>query len=387
MLRILSDMNSLRSLYNFGSKLLDIESLESVYQTFVSESAKLVGAQYGSIFLLEGEDLQRVYASSRKLYSIFPRKNGLTAKVLKELVPQVNDANFSQDKIRRMNIKSVIMIPLIYKRKPIGVLTLLSREREQFSEKELRMLQLIGTVASSAIIKARLVEDLQAAVESRDLFIAMASHELKTPLTVITVYSQILKQKVAQGMVPTKLIASLSEEVGKFNTLVSGLLQLNTIQTGKLAYSFSECSLANILRSVANTFITCFPHHQLYIRSRKLDEHMILGDCQKLTQVFTNLLNNAGKFSPKTKPIIVSVYASKKSIKVSIVDKGLGIPKKEIPHVFDKFYKGRSNKPGLGLGLYIVKIIIEAHNGTISVISQRNKGTRFTVCLPRFAYE
>lgn len=380
-------MNSLTNLYDFGSKLLDIESLESVYETFVSEAAKFVGAQYGSIFLHEDEGLKRVYASAKELYSIIPRKNGLTAKNLQGVIPTVSDAKYSQAVIRKMKIKSIIMIPLIYKRKSIGILTLLSKKKESFSQKELRMLQLIGVVASSAIIKARLAQELQAAVQSRDLFIAMASHELKTPLTAITVYSQILRKKVESGIAPKQVVTDLAEEVVKFNRLVSGLLQLNTVQSGKLGYSFEKCFLEDIVSNAAKTFRTCFPAQKLIFNNKDLKKCMVYGDHEKLTEVFTNLLNNAGKFSPAKSKITLSVARKKHMVDISITNQGPGINKKDRPFIFTKFYRGDGPQPGLGLGLFLVKTIIEEHSGNISFTTSSQKGTTFTVRLPLLSYD
>ncbi len=114
---------------------------------------------------------------------------------------------------------------------------------------------------------------------------------------------------------------------------------------------------------------------------------MIQGDTEKLQQVFTNLLNNAAKFSTKTTPIVVALVSEGKYIKITVTDYGKGIRKNEQNKVFHEFFKAKGNrKEGMGLGLYIVKGIIDKHKGTIEIYSRLNKGTIMTIKLPKKLY-
>ncbi len=370
------------SLLTSSSKIIFSDNLEDIYKSFVTEALSRINAEYGSILLRHHNKFVRVYANSDLLHVVFPRKNGLTEKAFSSERPIIADAEQSQQQIRDLGIASIILIPLIHKEKPIGVLTMLSKKKKKLTKKELDMLQLFGIVASSAIINAQLSKELKKAVEVRDLFIAMAAHELRTPLTSITVYAQVLKNKLSQKIIPIEMATLLVNEITRFNILVNELLQTNHISEDEFSFTMKPIHLREVIDRAVASAKTLFPTHKFLVTDTLNKNDSIYGDFDKLTQMLINLINNAGKFSQKGSKISISLAKKEKTACISIRDEGKGIEKKDIKKMFTKYYKGDKDYAGLGLGLFLVKKIVEIHHGNIAVNSFIGKGTTVSVCLP-----
>jgi K+-sensing histidine kinase KdpD len=230
--------SSLERVYKSALKLLAPLSLDETYKIIVLEAKRLVGGDYGSIFMARDSKMERVFASSKFLETIQPRKKGFTYNVYKTKKAKVlkkKDLTKIHSELAKTGIKSDIMTPLMSRGKPIGVLTILSNKKD-FNKKDLSMLRLFGPLATLAIKKAQLSDELKSALETRDLFISLASHELRTPLTVAYTYLQLEKRKIEQGKVIRKeWIDIITDELKRLNNLVDGLLQLNQINTGSLS--------------------------------------------------------------------------------------------------------------------------------------------------------
>ncbi len=378
--------NDIGKLYSSGIKLLGQLSPQQTFEIFTNEALKLVHAEYGSVFLVEKGKLKRVYASSPKLFSIHPRPSGLTKKALSARNPFVSDAKYSQKKVRELGIRSIISIPLSYHENPVGLLTLLSSKRPQFSSNELKLLRLLGLVASFAIAKSVLNQSLKNALDIRDLFISLASHELKTPLTAISIYSEFLKEKIDNGVPDKKIVIALAGEVKRLKRLVNELMQIENIEKGILSYSFAKCHLREVIFNAISSFQASYMTHQVvFSDALGKNDDITIGDNDKLFQVIINILNNAGKFSPKESQVIINLSLSNSYVIVTIKDQGQGIAKKKLGEVFSKFYKGESKQEGLGIGLFLAKNIISQHKGNISISSKLKKGTTVTISLPHIS--
>src|SRR5258706_1015566 len=276
--------NDIGKLYSSGIKLLGQLSPQQTFEIFTNEALKLVHAEYGSVFLVEKGKLKRVYASSPKLFSIHPRPSGLTKKALSARNPFVSDAKYSQKKVRELGIRSIISIPLSYHENPVGLLTLLSSKRPQFSSNELKLLRLLGLVASFAIAKSVLNQSLKNALDVRDLFISLASHELKTPLTSISIYSEFLKEKIESGVLPDKKITnSLVREVARLKRLINELMQIESIEKGTLSYRFAKCHIREIIFNAISSFQAAYMTHQVVFSDvLSINDDIIMGDYDKL---------------------------------------------------------------------------------------------------------
>ena len=378
---------TLENIYVASLRFLEPLSLDRTCEIVVKEAMKLVDAEFGSIFLSNKGQLKRYYTTSQYFEKIIPRKNGhvyTTFRSNKASVIQVKDLKGAHPQLKEIGIGSIILIPLSYKDKSIGVLTVQSFQNQQFSEKELNILRLYGSLASMAIKKNQLYNDAQKAIELRDLFMAMASHELRTPLTVISGYIQMLHKRL-QGTdsIEATWVNKLHVENSRLTNLVKELLEVNRIRSGQIQYFWTELSIKEICDKALQQFKLHFPDRNISFENKLNGNTSIVGDKEKLVQMVLSILDNAVKFSDPNSQVLLGLESKNSNYYITITDEGMGISKQEIERIFESFYRDVVNKKeGIGIGLYLVKNIVEQHHGTITIKSKISKGTKVTIKLP-----
>jgi len=225
---------------------------------------------------------------------------------------------------------------------------------------------------------------LRAEKERRD-FMASVTHELRTPLHLIQGYLEAIQDGVIAKEEQTEHIDLVLEEAKRLAKLVAELQDLDRFESWK-DFELKEIDLASFLQELRYRFQG--RADELGIRLI-IDEGsgVIYANRDRLLQVFINLIENAFRHTPPGKSVRIEIHNSEKQIQFNVADEGEGIPPQALPHIFERFYrvdKSRSRKEGgMGLGLSIVKLIVEAHNGEIKVESEVGKGTTFKVILPR----
>lgn len=241
------------------------------------------------------------------------------------------------------------------------------------------MIKKLGEYADE---KQRLFLEAQQAVRARDNFIQMASHELKTPITSIGLQLQLLLYQ-AQDEKVIKLLNRSNEQIFRLNHLVDELLNVSRISAGKLQIELLPMDLSKLILKVVGQF-----HLEIERAGSSITvsaEQPVVGiwDELKIEQVIVNLLTNAIKYG-KSAPIEIKSHQDGEMAVLSVKDHGIGIKSENIGRIFRKFERASDagNYPGLGLGLYISKAIVEAHGGLIEVLSEEGKGSTFTVKLP-----
>lgn len=378
----------LEKIYKSSLKLLVPATPEETYKTVVHEAIKLVGADSGTINLLLGGEFTAVY-SSIPGYELKPRKRGYTYKVFKSGKPVIADiAEISKAHpfMKGHNLKSAIFIPLSYQNRGIGVLVVNTRHIAYFDEEKLKILTYFGSMVSLAIRKAQLYDEIKKALEVRDLFISMAGHELRTPLTAISGYSQLLYSKLRGSNAPEERWAEqLKYECQRLANLTNELLTINSIRTGQLHYQWKECSIKQILDRAINNVKFIYPDRRFILKD-KVDGKgdSIIGDFDKLLQAITNMAENAAKFSPPQSVVNLELESTNQSFVIKILDPGIGINRKDIINVFQKYYRGVNHTTeGMGLGLFLAKEIVERHHGLIKLTSNSRKGTIAKITLPK----
>ncbi len=217
-------------------------------------------------------------------------------------------------------------------------------------------------------------------------FINRASHELRTPLTSAILMTELIQE----GGTPEELGQywnTLKSELNRQKILIDRLLMAGRLESGMMKLEHQPLALLPILEESISAVKPIANKRKVVIHlSTNRTDICILGDKSGLQQVFINLINNAVKFSPQAGTVEVDVSMRKERAIVSIVDHGLGIPTDALPHLFERFYRARNitiaEIPGSGIGLYIVKSIVDELGGSIEVQSAENQGTTFTVTLP-----
>ncbi len=225
--------------------------------------------------------------------------------------------------------------------------------------------------------------------EMRREFVANVSHELRTPLTNIKSYTETIID--AGDELPPDLKASffgvILSETDRMTRIVQDLLTLSRFDYGKMEMNFSDLSIEEAIRNVYNAVVLDAQNHghSLLLELEK-DLPVVRADKERMEQVIMNIVSNAIKYTPDGGRIEISAWTMDNKVSISVADNGVGIPEEDQPRLFDRFYrvdKARSREAGgSGLGLSIVKEIVQAHNGVIAIQSRQGEGTTMTVTLP-----
>lgn len=224
-----------------------------------------------------------------------------------------------------------------------------------------------------------------ALVKKMDEFISIASHELKTPVTSIQGYLQIMERMVHENKDTTYIdfISKAKRQLSKFSALVQDLLDVSKIQEGKLQFSFTEFKVSDLLQEAIESTLNNYPTHRIDVKG---DTNItITADRFRLEQVLCNLLSNAVKYSPNADKVIVEVSSKDDSLQISVTDFGIGISEKNEQYIFDRFYRVEDVSykfSGLGVGLYICSEIIKRHKGSIWFTTIPGKGSMFSFSVP-----
>ncbi|GHO63315.1 hypothetical protein KSC_022070 [Ktedonobacter sp. SOSP1-52] len=223
--------------------------------------------------------------------------------------------------------------------------------------------------------------------QRKDDFISMASHELRNPLAALKMQTQLVRKRLekhSQHEAATAL-ARVEGPVKQLERLIRELLDVSKIQAGRLEYLQETVDLEALLHEVAETMQQIHTTHTIVVRGAV--PRSLVGDKDRLGQIFTNLLSNAIKYSPGAETVEMDLSTSEETVTVRVRDHGLGLPREQRDKIFERFYRATGPRqkaiPGLGMGLYIVQEIVKRHGGTITVDSEVGKGSTFTVTLPR----
>ncbi|HLH62031.1 MAG TPA: ATP-binding protein [Ktedonobacteraceae bacterium] len=230
------------------------------------------------------------------------------------------------------------------------------------------------------------IERLKVFDTRKDEFFSMASHELKSPITSLKGYTQMLQnrfRKIGDGQA-LYYLTIIDGQLNKLIDLVNDMLDISRIQTGKLNFRDALFDLGVVVReTVEHLQATTLTHHLVV---EGLESVQVYGDKDRIGQVLINLLNNAIKYSPYANQVIVRLSTDQEYAEVSVQDFGLGIDEEHLEKVFERFYQVHSlaNKesPGLGIGLYISDQIIKRHGGAMRVESKLGVGSTFSFTLP-----
>ncbi len=382
----------LERIYDSSLKFLAPLSLYETYTYLIREATKLTGAEYGTIFIKEKDKFERVYSTVPPESQIQPRKRGFVYKAFqnkKITVLTTKQFKSAHPEFQNTKTKSIVIIPLTYKNKSIGVISLDSIRKEYFTPKRLEILLVFSSFAYLAIQKTQLYSATKDALDARDIFISIVAHNLRTPLTSVVGYTDLIHKKLSSGKVPKKEWAQIvKNETALLNTVINNILETNQVKTNKYEYKLMQHDMCNIIEKAVCNFKKCYPKHVIKVNNKlKQDNCFVIGDNNKLEQAIDHILANSAQFSPPTKPIKLNVSAKNHSILVSIKDKGKGIPKKDQSHIFKQFYRGSNSKSeNMGMGLFLTKKILEKHKGKIEVQSTPTKGTTVRITLPRITY-
>jgi two-component system phosphate regulon sensor histidine kinase PhoR len=229
------------------------------------------------------------------------------------------------------------------------------------------------------------IEDQKKEMERKDEFIGIASHELKTPLTSLKGYLQLIAGYKKEDLPPIvkQYVTKASVSISKLQSLINDLLDVSKIKAGRLEYAVGNVNICDLVNLCVENARHVNAAYTFNIKTN--NEYIVCGNQERLEQVLMNLINNAVKYSPVNKTITLTTEQIGNNVRVGVADSGIGLSPDQRNKIFERFYRVEDKQnmtSGLGMGLYISKEIINNHNGIIGVESEMGKGSIFYFELP-----
>jgi signal transduction histidine kinase len=393
-----------------------VSSLE--YQTTLEHVAELVArelADWCAIDVREEDGgIRRVAVSHRdaaraadvarmRMYGVQQQRSDIIRRVVEigtpMLVQHIDwptvEARYADradmlDTLHSLGATSYMMVPLTAGGRSFGAITMVGAGTSRpFDEGDLALAIELGRRAGYAVDNARLFHEAQAANRAKDEFLVTLSHELRTPMTATLGWTAMLRGHDLSPENFRLAIETIDRSTRAQAKLVDDILDVSRIVTGKLELSVAPLNLRAVVDAAVDAIRPSIAAKNLDLLLTLSDAPIIaVADAARLQQVLWNLLSNAVKFTPSGGSVFVTLYGpDPDAVRIAVSDTGAGIPKRFLPHVFERFHQAESGASrshgGLGLGLAIVKSIVELHGGHVTVTSDgEGWGSTFTVTLP-----
>lgn len=325
-----------------------------------------------------------------------------------------------KDSVMLTGMRSVVCVPLKVKNRIIGVVYLDNRiEEGMFDKGHLEMLSAFANQAAVAIDNAKLHENLIKSYDERfrlaqelhqqekirlaseeanrmkSEFVSIVSHELRSPLTIIKNYTTILHRDASLERnaisidMKQEIYQTMDREVDRLISMINKLLDVSRIDAGKpMKPDYKDCDISKLLSEILKIQKTSKFHKETHHIVTQIPEDLpnLLCDQEKMSQILSNLIENALKYSPDGGEVVISVSVNAENMQFAIKDQGLGIKSENMPRLFKKYERfqetNRVTVPGTGLGLYLIKHLVELHGGTIKAESEPGKGSTFFFTIP-----
>ena len=394
------------TLQRAGSAVAAEFDLEKVVQSVTDEATTQTGASFGAFFYNvvnpagESYMLYTLAGAPREAFSRFPMPRNTAifgptfagAEVVR-LADVTADPRFGHNAPYNgmppghLPVRSYLAVPVVSRTGKVhGSLFLGHPDAGVFTERHERLAVGLAAWAALAMDNGLLYAEAQRANMAKDHFLATLSHELRTPLNAIVGWLSMLRRPevMSAGGLP-KAWAAIDRNTEALTGLIEDLLDLSRIATGKIRLAEGDVDISQVVRDSVRTIELKFEEKQVGLSVDLCpDPCVVRGDAARLRQVVVNLLSNAVKFTATGGDVRVAVTCTGTSAIVLVTDTGIGIHPDFLPHVFQPFRQGESNATtGLGLGLGIVKNLVELHGGSVEAESAGvGCGSRFTVTLP-----
>jgi signal transduction histidine kinase len=283
-----------------------------------------------------------------------------------------------------------------YLLKPFAAEELRARVGNQLNIKHARdtlQVALASTQQDIAVLAGNLAArtaELEQALAVRDQFVAIAAHELKTPLTALLGNSQLMMRRMQRSGTLTerdeRALQQIVSQSNRLHRLIETLLDISRADQGAIELTCTPLDLATVARRVVAEIAPGLERHTIETPAEG-EPLLVYGDELRLEQVLYNLITNAVKYMPNGGMVRVKLLAEAERAGIAVVDEGLGIPAEAVPHLFERYYRAANvnhrHISGIGLGLAVVQQIVRLHGGTITVESAEGAGSTFTIRLPR----
>jgi PAS domain S-box-containing protein len=394
--------DTLELLLSVGRTLAEKPDLEAILQKVTDTTTRLTGADFGAFFYNQinskGESylLYTLSGAPREAFEHFgsPRNTAVfhttfsgegilrSGDITRDPRYGKNSPHFGMPP-GHLPVVSYLAVPITTPSgATIGGLFFGHSSHDRFTADHEKLVAAIAPQAAVAVENAKLYEEIKTLNNRKDEFIGVAGHELRTPITTIKGYLQLMEEH-AESTVTKDFLGKALRQVNKLNRLVSDLLDVSKIQAGKLQYNIIACRLLPLIRESVETAHQIYPSHAIDC-TLPAEDIIVSADGAKIEQVLINFLTNAIKYSPDNNKVYLAVTREDGRALVSVRDLGIGIPAEYLEHIFSRYFRINpvSTVGGLGIGLYISKEIISRHGGAIWAESTEGNGTTFYFSLP-----
>ena len=295
--------------------------------------------------------------------------------------------------MRGLNTRSLITVPLIARDRKLGTLTfaVTSQSHRSYTYDDLLLAYDLSHRAALALDNASLYREAQEANRMKDEFLATLSHELRTPLNAMVGWIQLLRTRTFDPQTSARALETIDRNTKSLAQLIEDVLDVSRIITGKLQLNIRPIQLVPVIEAAIETVQPAANAKDIKIECLlDFSTQKVLGDSNRLQQVVWNLLSNAVKFTPQGGRVEVRLKQINNDVHIEVIDTGKGIKSEFLPYVFERFRQADNSITrsygGLGLGLAIVRHLVELHGGTVHVESEgEGKGATFVVILPAIA--
>lgn len=393
--------NRLRLLWESASILLTTDDPDTMLRRLFEGISSHIGAELFFNFTVEESGMLHLRSwhglddgEVDRIARILPGQ-GMCGRVAESRRPLIVPGLETGDAdCRKFLIKAYAGYPLMKGGEVFGTLAFASRTRDEFSAGELEFLETISHYVTAAYVRLELVASLREADRRKDEFLATLAHELRNPLAPIRTGIEVLKQVMDRPEKAGAVIGIIERQTAQMVRLIDDLIDVSRITRGKIELRSSSMDLMEALTGAieavqplidkqGHTLTNALPAGPIFLH----------GDVSRLSQVFSNLLSNAARYTPHGGNIRLLLETTKDSVMVAVADDGEGIEPEMQTAIFEMFTQlkrpaGFSTEGGLGIGLTLVRLLLHLHGGSISVHSEgAGKGSEFRVTLPRTSVE
>ncbi len=403
---IIKKNRNLSVLYSTVSIATKYNNIDDILSYVLTKILEYQGSEAGRIYLIDEESDEIVLHAHKGISDEILEKvrrvplsepNVAAAMTSKDVFikePGRSEEIIEQEK--KYGIEKAITIKLQARDKVIGFVNVTLPADHEILEEDALVLESVGKQVGIVIENLRLFneteksyEELKSLDRMKDEFLSNVSHELKTPLVSIGGYSEVLNAGAlgALNEGQKKAADAIIRNADKLERLINSILYLSIEESGKMKYTFKPLQIADVIEHSVLDMLPQIKKNNLGIKKQVPDNlSLIKGDEKKLMQVISNLIDNAIKFTPSG-DITISAHEDDDKLHIAVSDTGIGMPQEETNNLFKRFYQVDASTTrkygGTGLGLYISKLIAEAHNGKIWAESEKGVGTTIHVTLPK----
>lgn len=412
---LLHKTDQLETLRQISLELTTKLDWEPMLNAIVDQAIELFDGEVGRLYLYESETKSLTHTLTNQMEQVANNKSIERSHRLAYQILDTKKLTITYPytpKNTETNVKhAIIGVPIRWRKEFLGVLIVVANLDRPFSNSEVELLTLFASQTAVTIQNARFHKQIQhynseleaMVIERTDMlmdayvqlqmldeiktkFIHDISHELRTPTANIQLYLSLIKRGVPEKL--PHYLSVLDKEAGRLEQLIEGILNYSNLLIDKDDLEFCAVNFSQIVSDIVASLDSDIEKHQLTLH-KNIDQSVppINGSAEQLKLLVSHLVVNAIKYSKQgTITISVKSHDADKAVCLEVVDDGIGISPNEQNHIFERFYRGQkigqSNIPGIGMGLAIVKEIVDIHNGRINVTSKKDVGSTFRIWLP-----